>query len=365
MQVVFISDEINPLLEIKDETGAVRQISLNQYQRSSRCAWVAKFDHANELEFRILLESGDYVKPHDNEFFQTPLKSIWVQEQQLFNYEPAADVSLSQVKRVDEFTGRLSARPLYIYLPRGYESHSHREYPILYMHDGQNVFEAFVDDSYAGSWQADVIADRLIENGQMPECIIVGISHGGEARIKEYLPPYSRLPIRNKRLNWIRGRANKTADYYIKDVAIYMQNNYRVKAGRQHVATCGSSMGGLFSLFLAWDYPDFAKNHAAMSPSIWTTINENGKYETIERLRRLQPPDIRLWIDSGTVGTNGEGDDGQVEAVLASEILLEKGFVDGQNLQHYLDRGADHSEHAWSQRFDRVLRYLFPINGNK
>lgn len=274
--------------------------------------------------------------------------------------------SPSKVIKIDEFSGRLSTRPLYIYLPAGYESNLHKTYPVLYMHDGQNVFETYVADSYVGSWKADHVADRLIAAQEMAECIIVGVGHGNEARIKEYLPPYCQFPLRLKNLaddsNPIQGAADISADYLIYDVAPYIQTNYRVKPGRKQTATCGSSMGGLFSLYLAWEYPQFAKNHAAMSPSIWATKNKAGQFEILEKMRHSSPPDSRLWIDSGTFAADKHGNDGQAETALANRVLLDHGFVDGDNLQHYLDRGADHSETAWSNRLDKVFKFLFPLD---
>jgi predicted alpha/beta superfamily hydrolase len=248
-------------------------------------------------------------------------------------------------------------------LPPGYESDLHKTYPVLYMHDGQNVFESFVEDSYAGSWQADKVADKLIANGELQTCIIVGVSHGTKERIKEYLPPYSHFPLRlNSPVKGeapIKGAADITADYLIQDVAPYIQKHYRVKSGRKHTATCGSSMGGLFSLYLAWEYPGFAKNHAALSPSIWATKTKAGQFEILEKVQRSASPDIRLWIDSGTYAVNKQGNDGQAETSLANKILVNNGFIDGDNLQHYLDRGADHSESAWRNRLPKVFKYLF------
>jgi len=292
--------------------------------------------------------------------------------QQPSSYSP------SKVIKIDEFEGSLPKRPLYIYLPRGYDEQPDRKYPVLYMHDGQNCFEAFVEDSYAGSWKADITADRLIREGRMRECIIVGVGNGSEERIAEYLPPYAthQLPPRKRkgltktsgekeRVETaplpIVGRAEKTAVYYRDEVATYMRQHYRVDSRREQTATCGSSMGGLLSTYLAWEYPEFARNHAILSPAYWLTRTPVGTFETIERLRTGRPRDARFWLDSGTQDAPGRGDDGWPETAAARDALLENGYQLGSDFQYLLDEGACHRESDWAARLHHVLEFLFPV----
>ena len=111
---------------------------------------------------------------------------------------PSGFVSASQVIKIPDFAGSLPPRALYVYLPRGYAEHIDKRYPVLYMHDGQNCFETYSEDSYAGTWRAEEAADAVIGSGQMRECIIVGVSNGRNERMAEYLPPYAsyRMPSR-------------------------------------------------------------------------------------------------------------------------------------------------------------------------
>ena len=280
-------------------------------------------------------------------------------------------ISPSRVVKLPNFQGSLPPRPLYIYLPRGYNEHIERHYPVLYMHDGQNVFEAFAQDSYAGSWRADQVADRLIETGQMREAIIVGISNGQSARLAEYLPPYVAYPPSppkgagkgQRKMTpvspTLHGEADKTVQYY-QEVAGYIGQHYRVLSGREQTATCGSSLGGLLSLYMAWQYPEFARNHAAMSPSIWITAQNGARYyAAIEQMRTTPPPDVRLWLDCGTISDSG--DDGRGLAELANRTLLANGFHQGPNYKFYVDQGGRHHESSWSARLDKVFRFLFPV----
>ena len=283
-------------------------------------------------------------------------------------------LSPSCVIKIPDFQGSLPPRALYIYLPRGYNERTDQSYPVLYMHDGQNVFEAYVQDSYAGSWGADQIADLLIETGQMRECIIVGVSNGQSARLAEYLPPYVVYPsamligtradtprgrLKAQSSPAIQGAADKTLRYY-QEVTTYMGQNYRVLAGREQTATCGSSMGGLLSLYMAWEHPDFARHHAVMSPSFWITAqNDASRYLAIERLRTSLAPDVRLWLDSGT--RSDSGDDGLALTKFAHQTLLQSGFTEGPNYRFFIDQGGKHHESSWSARLDKVFKFLFPV----
>ncbi|MDX1520588.1 MAG: alpha/beta hydrolase-fold protein, partial [Anaerolineae bacterium] len=157
------------------------------------------------------------------------------------------------------------------------------------------------------------------------------------------------------------GQADKTVAYYRDEVARYVERRYRVLAGREHTATCGSSLGGLFSTYIAWEHADFARHHAALSPSYWITRIPPGSLEMVERLRTGQPRDIRLWLDSGTLDSPSKGDDGLKDTMAAREALLENGYVIGPDFQHHVAEGAIHHESAWAARLDNVFRFLFPV----
>ena len=160
-------------------------------------------------------------------------------------------------------------------------------------------------------WQADLAADLLIRQGLMQECLIVGVSNGREDSLLEYLPPYSRHfppprrphaapdgqtdegpPVRRP-LEPVPGHANRTLAYYRDEIARYIGRHYRTLSSREHTATCGSSFGGLFSFYIAWEHSEFARGHAALSSSFWATRNAAGELEAIERIRshpRRIPP---------------------------------------------------------------------------
>lgn len=326
-----------------------------------------------EWQFRIELSHGTYAAPDQHgsfDYYQTALHTLWIQNGQLYDYQPVPAHSIARVIKIPHFTGSLLKRALYVYLPRGYDQHIFKKYPVLYMHDGQNCFEAFTADSFSGSWRADEVATKLMAQGQMQECIIVGVSNGGHERIPEYLPPYATYQQfkQNKgelRSLTINGRADRTYAYYANEVAPFIRQYYRVLNGRANTAVCGSSMGGLFSAYIAWEHSEFAQNYAVMSPSFWITRDHSLAPESsmaiVERFRTGQPRDVRFWLDTGTLDGYSYGDDGRHETAIARDALLKNGYVEGDNFRYYLDEGAVHHESAWAARLDKVFKFLFPL----
>lgn len=336
-------------------------------------AWVAEPELPADgpWRFRINLGHETYAAPAyatSYEPFVSALPHVWIQHGELFAYEPAPFLTQPRVLKIPYFSGALPRRPLYVYLPRGYDQHTQHSYPIIFMHDGQNCFTAFDHDSHAGSWRADETASRLIASGQMRESIIVGVGNGGSRRMMEYLPPYSRFqpPTADEEAAFrpVVGHADETARFYIEEVAPFVQRHFRACTGRDHIATVGSSMGGLFSTYLAWEFPAFARHHAAMSPSYWITGDPEKQFGDMEVIRRLKndpPRDVRLWLDSGTQYATDRGDDGKAATIAARDALLHNGYVLGENLGYFLHEGATHSEAAWAERLPRVFRFLFPL----
>jgi predicted alpha/beta superfamily hydrolase len=385
----FLGEGLDPSVEVWSDDAVVRSIPLAWVgggRHGEESLWLADLSglalpsgepSQPEWQFRVNLGDGRLLHPEFAPAFTTTLPSLWLQDGQLFDYQPAPAVSPPSVVKIEQLHSSLGERPLYVYLPRGYAEHTERRYPVLYMHDGQNCFDAFVDDSYAGAWQADLAASLLIRQGLMQECLIVGVSNGREQRILEYLPPYARHlppprrphaavdhgdqpPAPQRPLLPVPGRAQSTLAWYRDELAPLVAARYRVMPGREHTATCGSSLGGLFSIYIAWEHSEFARHHAALSTSFWITRNRAGQMEAIERMRAWPRRDIRLWLDSGTWSSPGHGDDGQEETAAARCALLEAGYVEGRDFQVYVADGATHSEAAWAARLPLVFQFLFP-----
>ncbi|MBF0277221.1 MAG: alpha/beta hydrolase [SAR324 cluster bacterium] len=375
-QIHFLGTVQQPLLEILKPSGqkhVLPFIKENRRRDSNEQWWSAKtgFTGNSKWNFRIILNGIPVFPQLPRKYHATDLEELWFQDGELFNYQPPSLISPSKVCKKREFRGILSTRPLYIYTPRGYIENKNHSYPVIYMHDGQNCFESFVKDSFAGSWRAEEAADFSIGQGLMKECIIVGVSHGKEERLWEYLPPYAHYPQEKKEAEKPgnppvlpqQGRADRTLKYYRDCVAPYIGENYRVLKNRNDTATCGSSMGGLFSSYIAWEFPQFAGQHAIVSPSYWITSNESGALEGIEIiLSSKKRREVRLWLDSGTRYGADYGDDGMHDTKKVRDAFLKLGYRQGKDFQYHLAEGALHQESAWAARLPSIFQFLFPLN---
>ena len=230
-------------------------------------------------------------------------------------------------------------RDVLVWLPPGYDE-SGREYPVLYMHDGQNLFEPATAFQPGEHWRVGETATELIEDGRIEPLIIVGIYNTGEARVDEY------TPTGDKRLGG--GHADDYGRMIIEELKPLVDRAYRTKPDAANTGVGGSSLGGLVSLHLGFTHPAVFTKIAALSPSVWwgrKTIRE-----------AYSKPPIRLWVDMGTA----EGRKGLDDARLLKAALVGLGFAPDVDLHYAEYEGATHSEHAWSERVGPMLEWLFP-----
>jgi predicted alpha/beta superfamily hydrolase len=151
-------------------------------------------------------------------------------------------------------------RRIWIYLPEDYARETAKRYPVLYMQDGQNLFDDTT--SYAGEWGIDEYMDHLTEG----QCIVVGIDHGGDKRMTEY------NPYDNKKFG--KGEGKKYVDFLVKTLKPYIDKNFRTLPEMQNTGIAGSSMGGLISLYAVLQYPGIFGKAGIFSPSLWITDNK-------------------------------------------------------------------------------------------
>lgn len=228
-------------------------------------------------------------------------------------------------------------RLISVYVPPGYDDRPHQRYPVLYMQDGQNLFEAA--RAFAGTaWRLDAAADRIIGHRKARPMIIAAIDHAGSSRIDEYTP--TRDESRNA-----GGGAQAYAQFVIGQIKPAVELRYRTTG---EAATGGASLGGLVALYLALRRPDIFSAAAVMSPSVWW--NGQSSLQFVDAFEGKQP---RLWVDIG----GREGDEALAGARALRDRLRAKGWPD---LHYEEDRKADHSERAWARRVPRVLEFLFP-----
>ncbi|HEX9459969.1 MAG TPA: alpha/beta hydrolase-fold protein [Thermoanaerobaculia bacterium] len=235
-------------------------------------------------------------------------------------------------------------RDITIYLPPGYNDRDDVRYPVLYMHDGQNLFEperAFIPGQ---NWRLAEAADVKISARTTRPMIIAGIDNT-DTRIDEYTPTHD--AARNA-----GGKADDYGRMIIEELKPVIDAGYRTLPGASDTALGGSSLGGLATLYLGLTHPAVFGHLAVMSPSVWW--DNRAILATLDRFASLKRP--RIWLDFG----GREGGQGMTDARLLRDRLRAKGWTNEDDIHYFEDRRADHSERAWAKRVPDVLEFLFP-----
>lgn len=256
------------------------------------------------------------------------------------------DLRRGRLDRIPDFHSEVldDTRQVVIYLPAGYDEHPEMSYPMLILHDGQNLFDperAFVPGQH---WRVSEAADEAIGLRRAEPMIIIGVDHGSEKRVDEY------TPTRDEERS-AGGRATDHARLLLEELIPTIAAKYRVRTDAGSVAVGGSSLGGLVSLFLALEHPDRFGRALVMSPSIWWSgraILQNADAFSGRALPRL-------WVDVGLK----EGEQTLGDARELVKRLRARGWND-TNLRYVEDRRGDHSESAWARRITGALEFLFP-----
>jgi predicted alpha/beta superfamily hydrolase len=240
-------------------------------------------------------------------------------------------------------------RDILVYLPPGYSRFSGRHYPVLYLHDGQNVFDAAT--AFGGvEWGVDETAQQLVRQKLIEPLIIVAIANTGEERIHEYAPTPARIdPPKRKRS---KGLLRSYGHFLTHELKPFIDRRYRTKREAEFTGLGGSSLGGLATLVLGLWFPNYFTRLAVMSPSIWW--DDCAIYKIVDVLDENAKPPLKIWLDTGT------NEPGWERARVLRDRLVEKGWRLHDDLHYSEIEGADHSEGAWATRVDPVLRFLFP-----
>src|SRR5437016_657761 len=184
-------------------------------------------------------------------------------------------------------------RDVLVYLPPGYRRFSRKRYPVLYLHDGQNVFDAAT--SFSGvEWGVDETAERLIKENLIEPLIIVAIANMGEQRIHEYAPTPGVIDARPKRKKRSKGLARKYGHFLMDELKPYIDRKYRTNPGPEFTGLGGSSLGGLVTLAIGILYPQAFRRPLVMSPSIWCV--DFAIYRLVDSIE--QKPPLKIWLDT-------------------------------------------------------------------
>jgi predicted alpha/beta superfamily hydrolase len=240
-------------------------------------------------------------------------------------------------------------RDVLVYLPRGYRRLSLTRYPVLYLQDGQNIFDAATAFSHV-EWSVDETAQELIRKRLIEPLIIVAVANTGEERIHEYAPSRGVIDENAKRKKRSRGLARNYGRFLAEELKPFIDRKYRTKREAEFTGLGGSSLGGLATLSLGLWFPHVFQRLIVMSPSVWW--DNQVAVKMVEQLPEKLP--LKIWLDTGT------HEPGWERARALRDALVEKGWRLYDDLQYTEVEGADHSEGAWAARVDPALRFLFP-----
>jgi predicted alpha/beta superfamily hydrolase len=258
--------------------------------------------------------------------------------------------------RIHKFPSRIfrNTRFLRIWLPPCYDDPSNvtRHYPVLYLNDGQNLFESAT--SFNGvEWQVDETADRLVREGHIPPLVIVGIDNAGKDRIREYMPHRSYQPV------ILRVQGSRYPSFLIKEVMPFVQRHYRVASGPENTGLGGSSLGALIALYTVAVSPGIFGQLLLESPSLWASNRQ-----MIRQSRTVRRWPERVFLGTGSAEAGREDrDQSMVDDVRELAAILRRGGLSDQRFRLMVEQDATHHESAWARRFPAALSFLFGENG--
>ena len=271
-------------------------------------------------------------------------------------------------------------RTVRVYVPASYDENKRRRYPVLYLHDGQNIFSTGGEDAAFGwgTWELDRTVDRLVAEKRMREVIMVAVDNSRQ-RYAEYRGP-SRESLREAGGNTdYPTRFERYAGFLIEELKPWVDREYRTLKGVANTAVMGSSLGGICSVALAWQYPKTFGGAASLSGSF--QIERRFFLNHMLTVHRSRPKRFKLYLDSGTIDYTGD-DDGRKNTADVAAACRRLGWKDQKNLLYYVDetpldeaelekrglrhdkwkeaRRSQHNEFYWRLRAWRALTFLFP-----
>jgi predicted alpha/beta superfamily hydrolase len=254
--------------------------------------------------------------------------------------------------RLHEFRSRFfrNGRFLRVWLPPGYDDaeNSVTRYPVLYLNDGQNLFEP--STSFTGvEWQVDETAERLIREGLIPPMIVVGIDNAGKDRLREYMPYRSLSPA------MLRVQGSRYPNFLIKEVMPFILRTYRIASGPENTGLGGSSLGALISLYTAASHPGWFGRLLLESPSLWASNRQ-----MIKESRTVKQWPERIFLATGTAEAGREDRDrSMVDDVRELAAIFRRAGLNDRRIKLVVEEGGTHHESAWARRFPDALAFLF------
>jgi len=257
-----------------------------------------------------------------------------------------------------------NTRKLRVLLPPGYDdpANLHRRYPVLYLADGQNLFDSRTSSSTV-EWGVDETVSALVSQGKIPPMIVVGMDNGGKQRVSEYLP----YPHWVDRKLAAEPRGMLFPQFVVDEVMPFINSHYRTRTGPEFTGLGGSSLGGLVSVYAAEKRPGHFGMLLVESATLYVDYGHIFKDGIA-----VSPWPHRVSIGVGTNEGNRKGcppDTGKNRMVDDARHLAEvihQGGVDTSNIRVVVAECANHSEASWGRRFPAALEFLFgPLAAEK
>lgn len=230
-------------------------------------------------------------------------------------------------------------RRIWVYLPADYDTTS-KHYPVLYMHDGQNLFDKATSSSEK-EWNVDEALNKLFEEDGQESIIVIGIEHDQQYRNEEYAP-------------WVNdehggGRGEDYARFIVETLKPYVDQHLRTKPQRQFTGIAGSSLGGIISIYTGLEYPETFGMIGAISPVVWFNPEILDYVDS-----RSYTQDTRIYFVTSKL--EGSSVIGGINTMY--ESLLEQGHKP-ENVKKMLTEQGNHSETYFSNRFPDMYQWLF------
>ncbi|HET9747458.1 MAG TPA: alpha/beta hydrolase-fold protein [Chitinophagaceae bacterium] len=231
-------------------------------------------------------------------------------------------------------------RRIWVYLPPTYNS-SKKKYPVLYMHDGQNLFDDAT--SFSGEWGVDEAMDTL--GLKMKECIVVGIDNGGSERLSEYSPYDFRWRVTNADTT-VEGAGDKYVQFLARTLKPFIDKKYRTLRKKANTFTAGSSMGGLISMYALLKYPKVFGGAGVFSPAFWTAPR------IFDDMRaRGKKVKAKIYFYAGD-------EEGETMVPMTLRAFNEMHRVSKSMMCEVIRAGGKHNEQRWRMEFPLFYQWM-------
>jgi predicted alpha/beta superfamily hydrolase len=304
---------------------------------------------AGNYEYKITRGGWDKVECTKNGFIvpnrllkvtSDTLITIDVEEwQDNFKAKPKTSTASANVKVMDtafSIPQLKRTRRIWIYLPEGYSKNQKARYPVLYLHDGQNVFDDAT--SFSGEWGVD----EFLDTTHLQKPIVVAIDNGGNKRMNEYCP----YDFSTKNFSNGKGEGSLYVDFLVKTLKPYIDNNYRTKKERQHTLVAGSSMGGLISMYAVLKYPKVFGGAGVFSPSFWIAPKI---YDDVKQ--KGGKVRAKIYFYAG-----GEESEEMVPDMMKAADLIKK--FSRSSIKTVVNDKGKHHEPSWRNEFPAFCKWL-------